>query len=140
MILLPADPVHSLLTECKWIPDWGFRLQLHSSRSAPLTPLFMFTLLLPRRQHIHALRTANPWRADRRAGERGRDTEGERERVRKREGRETSARAAFQSESFVSLISVHENIYFHSNKSALWIKFLIITLQNWDCLRLCLLK
>lgn len=60
-----------------------------------------------------------PLGADRRAGERGRDTEGERERVRKREGRETSARAAFQSESFVSLISVHENIYFHSNKSAL---------------------
>lgn len=39
----------------------------------------MFTWLLPRRQHLHALRTANPWRADRRAGERGRDTEGERE-------------------------------------------------------------
>ena len=104
---LPADPSHSLLI------DWLY--EALGCGCVPLTllhqpPVFMFTWLLPQWQHLHALRTSNPWHADRWAGERESHTETEREREREREGRETSAAwAALHSES----CPFHQCVFLH---------------------------
>lgn len=73
----------------------------------------MFTRLLLQRRHLYALRISTPGtQTDRRAGERGGDTEGVTEREtgdgsdrEREEGGETSARAASHSEEFTPFTS-----------------------------------
>lgn len=88
-----AQPAHALSIVCTWFPT-----PRHcSSQPALLTPLFMFTRLLPRQRHLCALWISSLG-ADRRAWVRGGDTQQwQREREREESG-ETSARAASHSE------------------------------------------